>query len=343
MRALAASRTTWFLVGAISIGIAWGVSGVLSAKPHTTGLRESSIDTASSTYQFIDPLIAVKDTGDSPLYDNLRARVSSYLDSQKSNGLMVATVYFRDMNESSGFVVHPEEKYTPASLNKVPIMLTYYKVAENEPSILSDRIFYAGAEDYSSVQEIKPSVTLTPGHTYSVQELIEHMIEYSDNNASRLLTTHLSDTHHVTEYGETFSDLGIDPHDLLTGDTISAQQYSLFLRSLYNATYLNREYSEMALKILSETDFPEGMRAGVPQTRAIAQKFGEVRMVDENGTLVGKQINNCGIVYYPDHPYILCVMTKGVGDNIPMLEGVISTVSKTIYEGVAARYQTTRP
>jgi hypothetical protein len=107
---------------------------------------------------------------------------------------------------------------------------------------------------------------------------------------------------------------------------------------LYNSTYLGRENSERALKLLSETDFSEGIESGVPNNVLVSEKFGEVRMTDANGNLLGKQINNCGIVYYPGHPYLLCVMTKGQGDDVKGLEGVVASISRIVYKGMQTLY-----
>ena len=43
------------------------------------------------------------------------------------------------------------------------------------------------------------------------------------------------------------------------------------------------------------------------------------------------ELHDCGIVYYPEHPYFLCVMTRG-GDR-PKLAAAIADVSKVAYDG----------
>ena len=45
------------------------------------------------------------------------------------------------------------------------------------------------------------------------------------------------------------------------------------------------------------------------------------------------ELHDCGIIYYPNHPYFLCVMTKGA--DFPVLAGVIREVSQTAWEEVA--------
>jgi hypothetical protein len=62
----------------------------------------------------------------------------------------------------------------------------------------------------------------------------------------------------------------------------------------------------------------------------VAHKFGEMSAPD--GTV---QLNDCGIVYKPDQPYLICVMTKGT--NYDSLVTVISHISNMVYTSVASQ------
>jgi hypothetical protein len=63
----------------------------------------------------------------------------------------------------------------------------------------------------------------------------------------------------------------------------------------------------------------------------VAHKFAE-RSDPQTGE---KQLHDCGIVYYPRHPYLLCVMTKGPG--FEGLAGVVARVSRMVYSEVDAQ------
>ncbi len=60
----------------------------------------------------------------------------------------------------------------------------------------------------------------------------------------------------------------------------------------------------------------------------VAHKFG-TRVADGPG---GRQLHDCGIVYAPKTPYILCVMSRG--NSSQNLSHFIAQVSKRVYEGV---------
>jgi len=47
------------------------------------------------------------------------------------------------------------------------------------------------------------------------------------------------------------------------------------------------------------------------------------------------QIHDCGIVYYPKNPYILCIMTRGT--DFAVQERAIQDLSKFIYNKVDDR------
>lgn len=105
-----------------------------------------------------------------------------------------------------------------------------------------------------------------------------------------------------------FNDLGIPlPRDI--DYALSVKEYASFFRILYNASYLTRENSEMALKLLSESKFRGGLAGKIPSDIVIAHKFGEREMIDENGSSIN-QLHDCGIVYYTPYPYLICIMTR---------------------------------
>jgi beta-lactamase class A len=337
-------RLTVFMVGTIGFlaGVAVCVGAYLSflhptAQAQIGPLRESDL-THQREYTYIDPLIGLKNTGtvDSPSYNELKQSVQSLLDQNTQAGkINVASVLFSDISQSAGFTLNADEEYNPASLLKVPTMMAYYQLAETNPNILSQRLTYNSSTDEDLQENIVSPIQLKKGETYSVEELIEHMIKYSDNNAATMLVNNLNDIGHPDAFNSLFQQMGINQIDL-NSDYITIRAYSLFFRVLYNSTYLSRDMSERAMDLLTQTDFSKGIEAGVPNNTEVAQKFGEFTLEDQHGNVVERELHNCGIVYYPDHPYLLCVMTKG--GNFTDLEGVISEVSKTVYQYMEKNY-----
>lgn len=297
--------------------------------PNFKQLRATTFTT--STFKYINPLlgceadekIAVQD------FPTLRTNLNKTIDDlKKTHQADSISVYFDNRNGRwSGF--NTSEQYSPASMLKVPQLIATLKEAEENPAILNKKITYDGTIDLNNEQNFKPKVVLEAHKTYSVNELLERLIKYSDNNAAYLLTKTLDQT----KIEQTFQDLGINlpkTTAAATGDFITIKDYASFFRILYNATYLNRDSSEKALGLLTQSDFVQGIKAGVPANIMVAQKFGERNFITPNGQSTTKELHNCGIVYYPEHPYILCIMTKGTDFN--SLTNVIKQISQTTYQ-----------
>ncbi len=237
-------------------------------------------------------------------------------------------VYFRDLNNGPVIGVHQNEEFVPASLLKVPLMIAYLRWADDDPTILDARIPYMAAFEVGTDPMFAPETPLVEGVAYSARSLLEAMIGHSDNNAAILLYEQLPERYQE----ELYTLVGIDP-ELVIDPTalLSVKQYSIFFRILFNGSFLSRVYSEYALELLARSDFNQGIRAQLPKDVLVANKFGE-RQID--GGL--QQFHDCGIVYYPGHPYLLCIMTRG-SDIESLLDG-IQEVSTFVYKKIDEQY-----
>jgi hypothetical protein len=88
--------------------------------------------------------------------------------------------------------------------------------------------------------------------------------------------------------------------------------------------------SEKALSILSEVKFDKGLVAGTLNNITIAHKYGYA-VLQENPRIV--ELSDCGIVYYPEKPYLLCVMAEGTDPEVTST--FIRDVASTIYRYVS--------
>lgn len=243
------------------------------------------------------------------------------------------SVFFRDLENGPTFGINEDTNFVPASLLKTPIMMTYFRIAEEDSTVLTKSLRFSGEPHDLLSQTIQSEKVLEVGKSYSVDELIFRMIAYSDNRALSLLTSYLKVLSPEKDLiTETYHELGIiDPGDNITDEAMTVKAYSSIFRLLYNASYLSKEFSEKGLEYLSYSDYEGGLRFGVPSDIAIAHKFGE-RYLD-----TGKQLHDCGVVFYPQNPYLMCVMTRG--SNFEDLAEVIGFVSKSVYQEVDSRRQ----
>ena len=287
-----------------------------------------------SGYQFIDPLLLCNVNNSNVYSENtlLSKEIQTILDANKRSGtLSKASVYFADFKDGTWANVYGDEQYYPSSLGKIPLMMAYYQMAESASGILQQQLLYPlGSVDLNQMQDLQPKEAIVPGHSYTVEQLIEYMIKYSDNNAAALLDANISPGTLSRVYG----DLGIPSEgsvNILNLDFITAHQVSTLFRVLYNATYLSRDYSEKALRLLSQSSFTEGLTAGVAPNTVVSHKLGLVSIAPNNVT-TEHELHDCGIIYASD-PYLLCVMTRGAAP-LPQMETVISQISNVAYGSV---------
>lgn len=282
---------------------------------------------------YINPLLAcdvAEDVINNPELIPFKEKIEYFLRTRidKYKAIKVG-VYYRELNDGYWFSIGESEKFIPASMRKVPLMIALLKQAESEPALLERLVTFDLSNDYTANQIIKPSQTLVFGTKYAIKELIYRMIVYSDNNAFTYLTKIVD----PVQFDKVYSNLRLqNPRVIKDDEFLSVQTYESFFRILYNASYVTREASQWALDLLSKSEFKAGLVAGVPPEVKVSHKFGEKSESED-----AVQLHDCGIVYYPRHPYLLCVMSKG--PNFELLDDVIASISKLTFAEVDRQYR----
>lgn len=282
-----------------------------------TVLRESG-------YKYINPILLCNTNNNQKYNEDTELSKKLELYSKQNNKNQIS-VYFLNLKNGNWASLNGDLNFSPASMMKIPTMVETLKYSEENPGILSEKVYYDGSFDFNQAEEIKPKKYITPGNYYTIEELLNYTVRYSDNNAVQLIHRNIKSY----SFQELYKDLNIEiPNNTL--DFMSAKTYSMFLRVLYNSTYLTREMSEKAIRLMLNKDsFPNGIRSGVPENIEIAEKFGERRILNTKLETIKKELHDCGIVYASNNPYILCVMTKGM--DFDELTKSISDISKIVY------------
>ncbi|MEI6477575.1 MAG: serine hydrolase [bacterium] len=334
-RSLTASLLSLVLI-LLALGGGWWLHGALAAPapPQIIGYQCLRL----GGYTYINPLLLCdNNTVDaSPILAPLQNKLNNLIASKvASHDIDSASIYFRDFSVNATTNINPDQKYYPASLNKIPTMIAAYKMAEKDPSVLQHQITVNSSSDTNAGIEIQPKVRLQVGQTYTVEEAIEKMIKYSDNNAFYALASYVD----PTLFQQAFRDLKVplredssQPEDYMT-----AKDFSYFLRVLVNATYIDRDLSEKAMELLGEVDFTDGLAKGLPAGTQVAHKFG-IDTKTEGGKVTARELQDCGIVYAPNKRYLLCVMTRSTG-SLANAEKAIQEISKTTYQEATNGYK----
>lgn len=325
------------LIGYVTIGLIVG-SGVAFSltKAHYTKKEQhdfsqiNAVRENNSGYKYINPLLVYdlpesKEFGE---YLDLNKKLTDLIQKEKDqNNVDDVSVYFRG-SQGRWVGINDNDKYYPASLLKVVVMIAYYQQAQSNPDILSKQLQYTSQiQNQVTNSEFNVPSSLKLNQSYKVDDLINAMIVNSDNGATFTLLNSLDGK----ALDEIYSDFGLQgPSD--TGSyEMSAKDYSLFFRILFNSTYLDRDYSEKALSLLTQTTFKEGLVAGLPKDTVVAHKFGEHVLTDSNGNQTGVELHDCGLIY-GNPQFLLCVMTRG--QNSDNLKTVIKDITSLVYNEI---------
>jgi len=323
----------------VSVFIFWviigGIIGYLivnSIKPVVNISKPVEIRVDSDKFQFINPILYLRT--DKSLYSDEFKNLVNELDLSINSDLSDHTaddisVYFRYLNTGHWTGINENELYRPSSMLKVLTLMSTVKLIEYGAISPTQMIQYNPAED--DKQYYKPNDNMVSGH-YPVQDLMKVMIVDSDNGANSAL---LSNESINAEFNDTYKLFRLPNPSAAstTPDFMSVRSYSVIFRTLYNATYLSDNSSEQVLSLLTHTNFTSGLTAGIPKNIVVAHKFGEATDDDVSGSIISRELHDCGIIYYPGKPYLLCVMTKGT--DFSKLEGVISGISEIAYDFVS--------
>ena len=279
----------------------------------------------STTNKLINPLLDCYELDRSNLKDmrrlnqSIESKINFYLNNNQASSI---SLYYRDLKNGHWVGFRENEKYSPASLLKLPILIAALKQSELDPDYLNSLITVGNVQT-NIIQNIgSNNFSLENGRAYTIEQLLEYMIVYSDNQSKDLVLNNVS----REILTSVFDDLGIDIFKYTENEnSISVREYASYYRILYNATYLNKELSNKALEILSRSKFRFGILAGLPLGITVAHKFGERGFENSDH----KQFHDTGIIYRTNRPYLLCVMVKG-GD-FHVMEDIVADLSKLIY------------
>ena len=209
----------------------------------------------------VRPLLLTDVEVESPELKGLKGRLTStILQHEQNRNVTSVSLYLRKAKDGKWIAINGNQGYYPGSLMKIPIMIYYLKKEQDHPGILNSEMLYTKFKVPVPTQSYVGD-SILEGHRYKVAELLRYMIVESDNHATMLLSSHID----ADEFNKLFTDLNLPPDRSNDFNyAITAQDFSRFLRVLFNGTYLNQNLSEVALELLSYSKFSEGIAKELP-------------------------------------------------------------------------------
>lgn len=247
------------------------------------------------------------------------------------NSKYLVSVYFEYLPTGANISINKDVEIWPASLIKIPVAMAALKKVQDKKWKLSNELVILD-EDKDS--EYGALYKLPTGTTMTIERFLEESLINSDNTAHFVLLRNLDGE----ELEDVYVHLGMDDiinalkrskRDRDVDNRITAKRYTIFFRSLYNATYFDQYYSQYFLNILSRAP-KELLSKGLPD---------DVLFVHKTGIRVDELVRaDSGIVYANNRPYLLTVMVQAKHKEDfreDVLAEMFSSISKEVYQYVA--------
>lgn len=272
-------------------------------------------------FQRIQPVLYSEPMCESERFQGMRNEIGALIERLKASGQVSSmSVYVRDFEKAEWTWCNGDERYDPGPMRKFPLLLAWLSMIDEDPAVMVKTWTCSAAEAATEQSAMVHSDMVLAGHSYSTAQLIERMVERSDDRAAAVLYDHLP----TERYTRTLKDLGL-PVPASSGEPfrLNVRDYSIFMKALYNSSFLSPSRSEYALELLTRCTFEQGLAAGVPEGVEIAHKFAEAHGMD------GKELHETGIVFMEGYPYLITVMTRGA--RVDSLASAIADVSRLVY------------
>lgn len=321
-------KSRLILSALVFFSLGWAAHAIFNADTYSSLKRSAQVRENSPAYKYINPLLYIDNSQlEFEELSPLKGEVEKYLHEAISEGkLATASFYFRDLDSGAWTGVRPDDKFIPGSMLKVAVLITYLRLTEDNPELVNQSIYYK--KNPAERQNYPPESELADGY-YPSSRLLGQTIIESDNAAAAALSLP-----HEREISGFYAALRLPEVPEKLTDFMSPRDISRIFRSLYSSTYLLNSYSEQALELLTKTKFRKGLVAGVSDDIEVAHKFGEHTTYYTDGRSPDYQLHDCGIVYYPEKPYFICVMTKGkVLENMETAIAEVSRITESFVEG----------
>lgn len=238
---------------------------------------------------------------------------SLVVDIQKNSGTF--SVYIYDLKENKGYGINENMVITAASVNKIPILATLYKMA-GEDKIDLEKIIIPQPSDIQNygTGSIRYDPTGTP---YSLKTLARLMMEKSDNTAAYLFAQIIIKPSNIQKQVD---DWGLTQTDI-SGNKTSVFDMNILLQKIYRGEITTPSLTKEMLDFMDISDFDDRIPKGVDEGVKVYHKTGdEVR-----------KIHDVGIVDLPKRPYFIGVMTTDV-TNEEETKNTIAKISRKVFD-----------
>ncbi len=245
-------------------------------------------------------------------YSALQRQITAYLERQPG----VYGLYFIDIQSDRDFGYNPRVVFHAASTFKVPMNLYLYRAAEHNQIDLTEQLFFTDKHLEGGTGILKNQ---SPGGSYTIAQLADYSILYSDNVATNILMDHLG-KENIKEYMRSLGGKVVDNKQNIT----CPYDLALYMQEVLHIA--EQPAGKKLLNNLFDNKLKDRIPAPLPPEIQVANKIGTWPPTNT--------YNDAAYVAHPQKPYILIITSKdtpGYGEA----REVIRRLSELVY-----RYQT---
>lgn len=253
----------------------------------------------------------------------LREKLMDY--PQKNN--VNLGLYFEYLPSGTSIGVNEKQVFFSASLIKIPLVMRTYRMINHGEIQRSLKVKIESKDIDKSFGKLWER---GEGTEVTIDELVDEVLTESDNTAYNILAR-ITKSHELVNgqrqlTADVYQYLDL-PNDQAGGNYgTTPKNFSSILRSLYLSAYLPYEQSNEILDTMAQSTFHEWLPASVPGDIKVAHKFGLYNAEPAEFRVH----SDCGIIYYPKRPYMLCVMVNTGDESVARKH--IREISRLAYE-----------
>jgi len=246
-------------------------------------------------------------------------------------------IFFHTLDGAEAWSLRSDQVFHAASTMKLPVMIELFYQAQRGKLKLDDSLpikneFHSMVDGspytLNAADDSETDLYKAEGQTRTLRQLCELMITVSSNFAANLLIEKLG----VDNIRVTVHQYGADGMNVLRGvedgkaferglnNTTTAQALGALMQAIADGKAVDPASSREMVEILKRQKFHDAIPAGLPAGIAVAHKTGDITKINHDAAIV-----------YAKRPYILVILTRGLGQQKDSAE-LMADISRQLYQ-----------